>query len=96
MVDFIYKERNKDVLCYLRLVINQKMKALVRVINYPARGIGNNNQLTIAKSLQTFDFEVMKIYKIDLKLNSEQTKIWIFVTIQSFQVINENQDVLSH
>jgi superfamily I DNA/RNA helicase len=32
-----YEERNKDVLCYLRLVINQKMKALMRVINYPAR-----------------------------------------------------------
>jgi DNA helicase-2/ATP-dependent DNA helicase PcrA len=32
------KGKIKDVLCYLRLVINPKMKKLlVRVINYPAR-----------------------------------------------------------
>jgi DNA helicase-2/ATP-dependent DNA helicase PcrA len=36
------KKEIKDVLCYLRLVLNPKdEEALMRVINYPARGIGN-------------------------------------------------------
>ena len=41
----------KDVLAYLRLVINPKdEEALVRVINYPARGIGDSTveKLTVA------------------------------------------------
>jgi hypothetical protein len=44
VVCLLPKERNKDVLCYLRLVINPKdEEALMRVINYPARGIGNTD-----------------------------------------------------
>jgi DNA helicase-2/ATP-dependent DNA helicase PcrA len=92
------KERNKDVLCYLRLVINQKMKKLVRVINYPARGIGDTTveKLTIAANhYKRSIWEVMQnIDKIDLKLNSgTKQKLQDFVTmIQSFQVIDQNQD----
>jgi hypothetical protein len=63
MADFHLQERIEG--CFvliLRLVINQKMKALVRVINYPARGVGNNNQLTIAIiTTSARFFEVMKI-----------------------------------
>jgi DNA helicase-2/ATP-dependent DNA helicase PcrA len=86
-------------LCYLRLVINPKdEEALVRVINYPARGIGNTTieKLTIAANhYKRSIFEVMQnIERIDLKLNSgTKQKLLDFVTmIQSFQVINENQD----
>ena len=98
-LSFYQRKEVKDALCYLRLVINPKdEEALVRVINYPARGIGNTTieKLTIAANhYKRSIFEVMQnIERIDLKLNSgTKQKLLDFVTmIQSFQVINENQD----
>ena len=98
-LSFYQRKEIKDVLCYLRLVINPKdEEALVRVINYPARGIGDTTieKLTVAANhYKRSIFEVMEnIDKIDLKLNSgTKQKIDDFVTmIKSFQVINEQQD----
>jgi DNA helicase-2/ATP-dependent DNA helicase PcrA len=98
-LSFYQRKEIKDILCYLRLVINPKdEEALVRVINYPARGIGATTveKLVIAANhYKRSVFEVMQnIDKIDLKLNSgTKQKLNDFVTmIQSFQVINENQD----
>ncbi|MFY8096901.1 MAG: ATP-dependent helicase [Flavobacterium sp.] len=98
-LSFYQRKEIKDVLAYLRLVINPKdEEALVRVINYPARGIGDTTveKLTVAANhYKRSIFEVMQhIDKIDLKLNSgTKQKLQDFVTmIQSFQVINENQD----
>ena len=98
-LSFYQRKEIKDVLCYLRLVINPKdEEALVRVINYPARGIGDTTieKLTIAANhYKRSVFEVIQnIDKIDLKLNSgTKQKLQDFVTmIQSFQVINQNQD----
>ena len=98
-LSFYQRKEIKDVLAYLRLVINPKdEEALVRVINYPARGIGDTTveKLTVAANhYKRSIFEVMEhIDKIDLKLNSgTKAKLNDFVTmIKSFQVINENQD----
>jgi DNA helicase-2/ATP-dependent DNA helicase PcrA len=98
-LSFYQRKEIKDVLCYLRLVINPKdEEALVRVINYPARGIGDTTieKLTVAANhYKRSIFEVMEnIDKIDLKLNTgTKQKIEDFVTmIKSFQVINEQQD----
>jgi DNA helicase-2/ATP-dependent DNA helicase PcrA len=98
-LSFYQRKEIKDVLCYLRLVINPKdEEALIRVINYPARGIGNTTieKLTVAANhYKRSIFEVMEhIDKIDLKLTSgTKTKLQDFVMmIKSFQVINENQD----
>ncbi|MFY0481311.1 ATP-dependent helicase [Flavobacterium sp. PLA-1-15] len=98
-LSFYQRKEIKDVLCYLRLVINPKdEEALIRVINYPARGIGDTTveKLTIAANhYKRSIFEVMQnIDRIDLKLNAgTKAKLQDFVTmIQSFQVINENQD----
>ncbi|MGV9002713.1 ATP-dependent helicase [Flavobacterium sp.] len=98
-LSFYQRKEIKDVLCYLRLVINPKdEEALVRVINYPARGIGNTTieKLTIAANhYKRSIFEVMEnIDKIDLKLNAgTKNKLEDFVTmIKSFQVINESKD----
>jgi DNA helicase-2/ATP-dependent DNA helicase PcrA len=98
-LSFYQRKEIKDVLSYLRLVINPKdEEALVRVINYPARGIGDSTleKLTIAANhYKRSIFEVMQnIDKIDLKLNSgTKNKLADFVQmIQSFQVINETQD----
>ncbi len=98
-LSFYQRKEIKDVLAYLRLVINPKdEEALVRVINYPARGIGDSTveKLTVAANhYKRSIFEVMEhIDKIDLKLNSgTKAKLNDFVMmIKSFQVINENQD----
>jgi DNA helicase II / ATP-dependent DNA helicase PcrA len=98
-LSFYQRKEIKDVLCYLRLVINPKdEEALVRVINYPARGIGDTTveKLTVAANhYKRSIFEVMEhIDKIDLKLNlGTKKKLQDFVTmIKSFQVINEQQD----
>ena len=98
-LSFYQRKEIKDVLAYLRLVINPKdEEALVRVINYPARGIGGTtiDKLTIAANhYKRSIFEVMEhIDKIDLKLNSgTKAKLTDFVyMIKSFQIINENQD----
>jgi len=98
-LSFYQRKEIKDVLCYLRLVINPKdEEALIRVINYPHRGIGDTTveKLTVAANhYKRSIFEVMEhIDKIDLKLNSgTKAKLQDFVTmIKSFQVINENQD----
>jgi DNA helicase II / ATP-dependent DNA helicase PcrA len=98
-LSFYQRKEIKDVLCYLRLIINTKdEEALIRVINYPARGIGDSTieKLTVAANhYKRSIFEVMEhIDKIDLKLNSgTKQKLQDFVTmIKSFQIINENQD----
>lgn len=98
-LSFYQRKEIKDVLSYLRLVINPKdEEALVRVINYPARGIGDTTveKLTVAANhYKRSIFEVMEhIDKIDLKLNAgTKQKLQDFVTmIKSFQVVNEQQD----
>jgi DNA helicase-2/ATP-dependent DNA helicase PcrA len=98
-LSFYQRKEIKDVLCYLRLVINPKdEEALIRVINYPARGIGDTTveKLTIAANhYKRSIFEVMEhIDNIDLKLNaSTKNKLRDFITmIKSFQVIDQNHD----
>lgn len=98
-LSFYQRKEIKDVLCYLRLVVNPKdEEALIRVINYPARGIGEStvDKITVAANhFKVSMFEVMEnIDKIDLKLNAgTRRKLTDFVLmIKSFQVINENQD----
>jgi len=100
-LSFYQRKEIKDVLCYLRLIINPKdEEALMRVINYPARGIGNTTleKLTVAANhYKRSVFEILEhLDKIDLKLNSgTKNKLQDFVImIKSFQVINENQDAL--
>ncbi|WP_202390709.1 ATP-dependent helicase [Flavobacterium sp. Sd200] len=98
-LSFYQRKEIKDVLAYLRLVINPKdEEALMRVINYPARGIGDSTleKLTVAANHYGRSvFEVMEVIdRIDLKLNSgTRNKLNDFVTmVKSFQVINETQD----
>lgn len=100
-LSFYQRKEIKDVLCYLRLIINPKdEEALIRVINYPARGIGDTTveKLTVtANHYKRSIFEVMEnIDRIDLKLNSgTKQKLEDFVTmIKSFQIIAEQQDAL--
>ncbi len=101
-LSFYQRKEIKDVLCYLRLILNPKdEEALVRVINYPTRGIGQTTmeRLTVAANHYNRSiFEVMSnLDKIDLKINSgTKTKLYNFVTmIKSFQVVNANTDAFA-
>jgi DNA helicase-2/ATP-dependent DNA helicase PcrA len=95
-LSFYQRKEIKDVLCYLRLIINTAdEEALKRVINFPARGIGQTtvDRLVVAANHYGRSiFEVMEnISKIDLKINSgTKRKLEDFVTmIKSFQIMNE-------
>ncbi len=101
-LSFYQRKEIKDVLSYLRLVINPKdEEALKRVINFPARGIGGTtlDRLVVAANHYNRSiFEVMEnIDRIDLKINSgTKRKLTDFVTmIKSFQVMNETVDAFA-
>ncbi|MBI6118452.1 ATP-dependent helicase [Salegentibacter maritimus] len=101
-LSFYQRKEIKDVLAYLRLLINPKdEEALKRVINYPARGIGQTtmDKLSIAgnqygKSI----FEIIEnIDHLDLKITkSTRTKLDNFVNmIKSFTILAENADAFT-
>ncbi|MBL7473587.1 ATP-dependent helicase [Robertkochia sediminum] len=98
-LSFYQRKEIKDVLSYLRLVINPKdEEALKRVINFPARGIGQTTveKLTVAANhYKRSIFEIMdNLDKINLKIHGgTRRKLEDFVTmIKSFQVTNQNAD----
>jgi DNA helicase-2/ATP-dependent DNA helicase PcrA len=101
-LSFYQRKEIKDVLSYLRLVINPKdEEALKRIINFPARGIGQTtlDRLTIAANHYGRSiFEVIEnLNTIDLKINAgTKRKLEDFVTmIKSFQIMNENADAFT-
>ena len=96
-LSFYQRKEIKDVLAYLRLIVNPKdEESLKRVINYPARGIG---QTTVDKlvvgakqhGLSLFD-TLVKAQELGLPLhNGALTKLSNFSTlIQRFQIENES------
>ena len=101
-LSFYQRKEIKDILSYLRLVINPKdEEALKRIINFPARGIG---QTTIDKLVVAANhygrsiFEVIEnLDKIDLKINSgTKNKLSDFVTmIKSFQIMDQGVDAFT-
>lgn len=98
-LSFYQHKEVKDVLSYLRLIVNPKdEESFKRVVNFPARGIGQTtmDRLTLAanhykKSL--FDI-VEHIHKLELQINKgTKTKLVNFVNmIKSFQITAEEKD----
>ncbi len=98
-LSFYQRKEIKDLLSYLRLVINPKdEEALKRIINFPTRGIGQTtiDRLTIAANQYNRSiFEIMEnLDKLDLKIHSgTRSKLEDFVNmIKSFQIINQEAD----
>ncbi|XLS30956.1 ATP-dependent helicase [Flavobacteriaceae bacterium M23B6Z8] len=98
-LSFYQRKEIKDILSYLRLVINPKdEEALKRIINYPARGIGQTTVDKLVVAAKHYDrsiFEVMdNIAKIDLKINSgTRQRLEDFTNmIKSFRIMNEGAD----
>lgn len=101
-LSFYQRKEIKDILAYLRLIINPKdEEAIKRVINYPARGIGNTTMDKLTLAARHYDrsmFEVMEhITQLDIGINAgTRNKLVNFVNmIKSFQVINETHDAFA-
>ncbi|MEN8901636.1 MAG: UvrD-helicase domain-containing protein, partial [Nonlabens sp.] len=99
-LSFYQRKEVKDVLSYLRLIVNSKdEEALKRVINYPARGIGSTTMDRLIVAAKQYDrtlFEVIEnIDRLDIAINSgTKTKLKNFATmIRSFQALDETQNV---
>ena len=98
-LSFYQRKEIKDVMAYLRLVINNKdEESLKRIINYPARGIGQTtiNKLIVASkkyNITLFD-AIKKAKEINLNINHGTiNKLENFVTlIERFQIENELLD----
>ena len=98
-LSFYQRKEIKDVLAYLRLIINpQDEEALKRIINFPARGIGD---ATIDKlTLAAFEHQI-SLFDILLRLDEgllsvnggTRAKLEEFARmIQSFQVLEQQVD----
>ena len=99
-LSFYQRKEIKDVLAYLRLLINNDdEQAFKRIINFPARGIGLTtlNKISIeAKNKSVSDYTYLKDYsKLSTILNnSTKNKLLDFVVmIESIKVKIESLDV---
>lgn len=100
-LSFYQRKEIKDILAYLRLIINPKDdESLKRVINYPGRGIGlttlekiqiysNENNLTLFEVLENINN-----YKINVNKGTKEKLLDFFNIIKSFQISNENLNAL--
>jgi DNA helicase-2/ATP-dependent DNA helicase PcrA len=98
-LSFYQRKEIKDVLAYHRLIINPKdEEALRRVINYPARGIGQTTMAKLIVAANDYNvsiFDVLtKINQLNLNINAgTRAKINQFVTlIKSFQALDKTYD----
>ena len=98
-LSFYQRKEIKDVLGYLRLLINPNdEEALKRVINYPTRGIGATTIDKLAVAANHYGksmFEIIQnLDKVDIKINSgTKMKLNNFATmIQHFQIEAQKQD----
>ena len=95
-LSFYQRKEIKDVLSYLRLIINPAdEEALKRIINFPGRGIG---QTTIDRLIVSANehnksiFEILKhLHQLPVNINGgTKTKLQNFTTmIESFQVMSK-------
>jgi len=99
-LSFYQRKEIKDVLSYLRLIINPAdEEALKRIINFPPRGIGQTTVDRLVVAANCYDkpiFDVIKnLDKVDIKINSgTKAKLDNFATlIESYQVMNQTADV---
>ncbi|MEM1001311.1 MAG: UvrD-helicase domain-containing protein [Bacteroidota bacterium] len=105
-LSFYQRKEIKDVLSYLRLIVNPNdEEALKRIINFPARGIGQTtiDKLIVASSaLDLSIFEILtRLDEVNIPINSgTRTKLRDFKTmIESFQVMNDGanaQELAEH
>lgn len=96
-LSFYQRKEIKDVLSYLRIIINPAdEEALKRIINFPGRGIGQTtlDRLIIAANEHNKSiFEILKhIHELPININAgTKTKLQNFTTmIESFKVMSQS------
>ena len=98
-LSFYQRKEIKDVLSYLRIIINPSdEEALKRIINFPGRGIG---QTTIDRLIVSANehnktiFEILKhLHELPININAgTKTKLQNFTTmIESFKVMSQTMN----
>ena len=97
-LSFYQRKEIKDVLAYLRLVVNSNdEESLKRIINFPPRGIGNTtiDKLVVAsKTYNTSIYDILQNKMDFLKINTgTKSKIFDFVNmIEGFKTMIKNYD----
>lgn len=99
-ISFYQRAEIKDVLAYLRLIVNKNDNlALLRVINYPARGIGDTTIEKITKIANNFQKSIWEViqniqqFKETFNLGTIQ-KILLFVNlIDNFSYKTQELDI---
>ena len=103
-LSFYQRKEVKDLLAYLRLLINENdSEALMRIVNYPARGIGDTTQNKLIVFADSQNISVAKVldnlgfYAPQLGLNNGiLTKLADFwAMIKAFQVMLKTETVYS-
>ncbi len=96
-LSFYQRKEIKDVTAYLRLILNPSdEEALKRVINYPARGIGQttiDRLIVAANATGKTIYDIIKdIDNVSININNgTKNKLKDFVTlIESYKVMNQN------
>lgn len=101
-LSFYQRKEVKDLLAYLRLLVNENdTEALLRIINYPARGIGETTQNKLIAFADSQDVSVAKVlenigfYSQHLGLNNAAiTKLVDFwAMIKAFQAMLKTENV---
>ena len=100
-LSFYQRKEIKDILAYLRLIINPNdEESLKRIINYPARGIGqttleklriysNENDLSLYETLENISDDFIKI-----NAGTKQKLLDFLNMIKNFQILNESLNCL--
>ena len=100
-LSFYQRKEIKDMLAYLRLSINPNdEEALVRIINFPARGIGETTmeKLTLAanhykKSIFEIMYNVNKLPELHINSTTKQKLTDFVVMILNLQALNQRANV---
>lgn len=100
-LSFYQRKEIKDMLAYLRLIINPNdEEALVRIINFPTRGIGETTmeKLTLAanhykKSIFEIMYNVNKLPELHINSTTKQKLTDFVVMILNLQALNQRANV---
>ena len=77
-VKFYDRKEIKDVIAYLRLLVNEfDLISLERIINFPARGIGKTTVKKIIDLAQKKSINVIELFNSSKILNSDKSPLFI-------------------
>lgn len=93
-ISFYQRKEVKDVIAYMRLIINPKDdEAFKRIINYPKRGLGDKVIETLAENAETRKISLYEsCFEIDLPPRSRNSINDFIRLIESLREINQQKN----